>query len=174
MRTVSKGNSAIVWEPIRLTGVGTSGFRHFSQLRAILMSQSEIRRQAGQVTIWLDPSPDDANTFTKEYQAELREVLGPLLRDKELEVKPRIGVLDSVGAGGGYTGEFVIALAFIHSIIKVLVAWIQRKPGRKIRVEFHPSGKVKTVEAQTEEQILSLAKALDREARAEVPKTKPK
>ena len=136
------------------------------------MSQSEIRRQAGQVTIWLDPGPDDAKTFTKEHQAELREVLGPLLRDKELEVKPRIGVLDSVGAGGGYTGEFVIALAFIHSITKVLVAWIQRKPGRKIR--FHPNGQLKVVEAHTEKQILSLVKALQQEARAEVPKTKTK
>jgi hypothetical protein len=137
--------------------------------------QSEIRRQAGQVAIWLDRSPDDAKTFTKDHQAELHQVLGPLLRDKGLEVKARTVALDSVEAVGGYTREFVIALASISPIVThALVAWIQRKPGRKIRVEFHPSGKVKTVEAQTEDQILSLAKALDQEAQAEVPKTKTK
>jgi hypothetical protein len=53
-----------------------------------------------------------------------------------------------------------------------LVAWLKGGPGRKIRVEFHLGGKVKTVEAQTEEQILSLAKALNQEAQAEVSKTK--
>jgi hypothetical protein len=143
-------------------------------LKADEAAQSETRRQAGQVAIWLDPSPDDAKTFTKDHQAELYQVLGPLLRDKGLEVKARFVALDSADAVGGYTGEFVIALAFIPAITQVLVAWIRRKPGRKVRVEFHPSGKVKTVEAQTEEQILSLAKALDQEARAEAPKAKTK
>jgi hypothetical protein len=136
--------------------------------------QSEIRRQAGQVAIWLDRSPDDAETFTKDHQAELREVLNPILRDKRLEVDAPFLALDAADAVSGYTGQLIIALASIPAITKVLVAWIQRKPGRKIRVEFHPSGKVKTVEAQTEEQVLSLAKALDQEARAEVPKAKTK
>jgi len=74
---------------------------------------------------------------------------------------------------GGYTGELIIALASIASplVTHVLVAWLQRKPGRKVRVEFHPSGKLKTVEAQTEEQVLSIAKALAQEARRRVTKT---
>jgi hypothetical protein len=141
-------------------------------LRAILMSQSESRTQAGQVTIWLDPGPDDAKTFTKEHQAELREVLGPLLRDKGLEVKAPVLALYSADAVGGYTGQLIIALASIPAITKVLVAWIQRKPGRKIR--FHQNGQLEVVEAHTEKQILSLVKALQQEARAEVPKTKTK
>jgi hypothetical protein len=37
-------------------------------------------------------------------------------------------------------------------------------------VEFHPNGKLKTIEAQTDEQVLSIAKALDQEACARVPK----
>ena len=147
---------------------------YVASLKADEAEQSETRRQAGQVAIWLDRNPDDAETFTKDHQAELHEVLGPLLRDKELKVEAPFMALDSADAVGGYTGQLIIALASIPAITKVLVAWIQRKPGRKIRVEFHPSGKVKTVEAQTEEQVLSLAKALDREARAEVPKTKTK
>jgi hypothetical protein len=37
-------------------------------------------------------------------------------------------------------------------------------------VEFHPNGRLKTIEAQTDEQVLSIAKALDEEARARAPK----
>ena len=136
--------------------------------------ESEARRQAGQVAIWLDRSPDDAETFTKDHQAELYEVLGPLLRDKGLEVKAPFMALDSVDAVSGYTGQLIISLAQIASpvLTAALVAWLKGRPSRKVRVEFHPSGKVKTVEAQTEEQVLSLAKALDQEARARVPKAK--
>jgi hypothetical protein len=135
--------------------------------------QSEIRRQAGQVAISLDPSPDD-KTFTKEYQAELREVLGPLLRDKGL-IKPRVVALDSADAVGGYTGEFVIALASVSQIVThALIAWIQRKPGKGVTVEYYPDGTTKKVQAQTAEQMLSLAKVLDQEARAKVPKAKTK
>jgi hypothetical protein len=119
----------------------------------------------------LERSPDDAKTFTRDHQAELHEVLGPLLRDKELKVEAPFMALDSAGAVSGYTGQLIIALASIPAITKVLVAWIQRKPGRKVRVEFHPSGKVKTIEAQTAEQVLSLAKALDQEARARETKS---
>jgi hypothetical protein len=137
--------------------------------------ESERRRQGGEVAIWLGRSPDDAQTFTRDHQAELHELLGPLLRDKELKVDAPFMALDSADAVSGYTGEVIIALAYIARplITHALVAWIRRKPGRKIRVEFHPGGKVKTVEAQTEEQVLSIAKALEQEARARESKAKP-
>jgi hypothetical protein len=128
--------------------------------------QSERRRQAGQVAIWLDRSPDDAPTFTRDHQAELREVLGPLLRDKELEVHASFMAVDAADAVSGYTGELIVALASIASplVTHVLVAWLQRKPGRKLRIEFHPSGKLKSVEAQTDKQVLSIVEALKQEA----------
>jgi hypothetical protein len=68
----------------------------------------------------------------------------------------------------------IIALASIPAIAQVLIGWLQRKPGRNVRVEFHPSGKVKTVEAKTEEQVLSIVNALDQEARAGASKAKKK
>jgi hypothetical protein len=122
----------------------------------------------------LERGPNDAEPFTKEYQVELDEALSPLVRDTGVEAEAPALAVDAVDAVGGYTGELIIALASIASplITHVLVAWLQRKPGRKVRVEFHPSGKVKTVEAQTEEQVLTIAKALDQEARARVPKAK--
>lgn len=101
-------------------------------------------------------------------------MLGPLLRDKGLEVKAPFMALNSADAVSGYTGQLIISLAQIASpvLTAALVAWLKGRPSRKVRVEFHPSGKVKTVEAQTEEQVLSLAKALDQEARAKDPKAK--
>lgn len=146
----------------------------FARWAAEAAEESERRRQEGKIAIWLERGPNDAEAFTEEYQAELSEVLSPLLRDKGIEVEAPALAVDAIDAVGGYTGELIVALASIASplITHVLVAWLQRKPGRKVRVEFHPSGKVKTVEAQTEEQVLSIAKALDQEARARVPKAK--
>ena len=136
--------------------------------------ESERRRQAGKIAIWLERSPDDAETFTKDHQAELRGVLDPILRDKGLEVEAPFLTLDSVDAVGGYTGELIIALASIPAIAQVLVAWLQRKPGREVSVEFHPSGKVKTVKAKTEEQVLSIVNTLNQEVRARASKAKKK
>lgn len=101
-------------------------------------------------------------------------MLDPILRDKELEIEAPALAVDSVDVVGGYTGELIIAVASIPAIAQVLVAWVQRKPGRTVRVEFHPSGKVKTVEAKTEEQVLSIVNALDQEARARASKAKKK
>jgi hypothetical protein len=53
-----------------------------------------------------------------------------------------------------------------------LVAWLKGRPPRKVRIEFHANGKVKTIETQTDDQVLSLVKALDKEARAKVQKTR--
>jgi hypothetical protein len=103
-------------------------------------------------------------------------VLAPLLRDKELDIDAPVMALEPNGSVYGYYGQLIIALASIASpiVTHVLVAWLQRKPGRKVRVEFHPGGEVKTVEAQTEEQVLSLVKALDQEARPKASKAKKK
>jgi hypothetical protein len=134
--------------------------------------QSEHRRQAGQVSIWLDRSPNDARTFTRPFQAELYEVIGPLLREKELKVEAPFMALDSADAFSGYIGQLIIPLAQIASPIvsAALVAWLKR-PSRNVRVEFYPSGRVKTVEAKTTEQVLSIVKEVDQEARAD-PKSK--
>jgi hypothetical protein len=137
----------------------------FARWAAEAAEESERRRQTGKIAIWLDRSPNDPETFTKDHQAELHEVLGPLLRDKELEVDAPFLALDSADAVSGYTGEVIIAITSIPAIAQVLVAWVKRKPGRRVRVEFHPSGKVKSVEAQTEEEVLSIVKAVDQEAR---------
>jgi hypothetical protein len=101
-------------------------------------------------------------------------VLDPVLRDKGVEVEAPFLAVDSADAVSGYTGELIIALVSIRAIAQVLVAWLQRKPGRKVRGEFHPSGKVKTVEAKTEEQVLSIVTVLNQEARARASKVKKK
>ena len=147
---------------------------YVARRRAFEAQESERRRQAGQVAIWLDRSPDDAETFTKDHQAELYELLGPLLRDKEFKVEALFMALDSADAVSGYTGQLIISLAQIASpvLTAALVAWLKGRPSRKVRIEFHPNGKVKTVEAQTEEQVLTIAKALDQEARAKTSKAK--
>jgi hypothetical protein len=148
---------------------------HFDRWAAEEAAESERRRQGGKIAIWLDRAPTDTEHFTKDLQIELYDLLSPVVRDKGLEAEAPFLAVDSVDAFSGYTGQLIIPLAAILSpvVTHVLVAWLQRKPGRKIRVEFHPSGKVKTVEARTEEQVLSILRALDQEARAKASKAKP-
>jgi hypothetical protein len=143
--------------------------------RARAAEESEQRRQQGTVALWLERDPNEAGTFTHECQSELHEVVS-VLREQGIEFEAPFLAVDAVDAVCGYTGQFIISLAQVASpvLTATLVAWIKRNPSRKIRVEFHPSGKLKTIEAQTDEQVLSIAKALDQEARvaARKPVTK--
>ena len=114
--------------------------------------------------------PDDAETFTEEHQVELRAVVDAL-REQRVALEAPFLAVDAADAVSGYTGQLIISLVQASSpfLTAALVAWLKR-PGRKVRVEFHPSGKVKTIEAQTDEQVLAIAAALNQEARARVPK----
>ncbi|WP_148293624.1 hypothetical protein [Azospirillum sp. B4] len=145
---------------------------YLARRRAFEAEESDRRKQQGKIAIWLKRGPDDAETFTREHQIELRDVVTGL-RGQGIELDAAFMAVDSAEAISGYTGEFVILLTQAASpfLTGALVAWLKR-PGRKVRVEFHPSGKLKTIEAQSEEQVLSIAKALDQEARSSVPKAK--
>jgi hypothetical protein len=144
---------------------------YVAKWRAYEAEESERRRREGKIAIWLERSPDDAETFTKEHQAELRGVVGAI-REKGVELEAPFMAVDAVDAVSGYTGELIIAITSIPAIAQVLVAWVKRKSGSKLRVEFHPDGKLKSVEAQTEKQVLSIAEALEREGRAKGTKAK--
>jgi hypothetical protein len=135
--------------------------------------ESERRRQEGKVAIWLERGPNDAETFTKEHQAELHDIIGALHKDG-IELEAPFMAVDAADAIGGYTGQLVISLAQSASpfLLAALVAWLKGRPPRKVRIEFHANGKVKTIEAQTDDQVLSLVKTLDKEARAKVQKTR--
>lgn len=127
--------------------------------------ESERRRQAGKIAIWLERGPDNAETFTHEHQVELRTVVDAL-RKEGLELEAPALAVDAADAIGGYTGQLIISLVHAASpfLTAALVAWLKR-PGHRVRVEFHPNGRLKTIEAQTDDQVLSIAKALDEEAR---------
>jgi hypothetical protein len=146
---------------------------HVARWKAEAAAESERRKQEGKIAIWLERGPDDAEEFTKEFQAELDKVLSPVVRDKGLAVEAPALAVDAVDAVGGYTGQLIIDLAKVVSpvLTAALVAWVKGKPGRKVRVEFHPDGKLKAVEAQTEKQVLTIIKTVDQEARAKTPKS---
>ena len=136
--------------------------------------ESEKRRREGKIAIWLARGPNDAETFTREHQVELHGVVAAL-REHGVELEAPFLAVDAADAVSGYTGQLIVSLAQIASpVVSVaLVAWLKGRPGRKVRAEFHPNGKLKSIEAQTDKQVLSMAKALDQEARAKIPKSEP-
>lgn len=136
--------------------------------RAEQEAESERRRQKGQISIWLESAADDVAVFTHDGQNELHDIVGKLGKE-ELDLNAPFLAVDSIDAVSGYTGQLIIPLIKAASpiMIAVLVAWLKR-PGRKVRVEFHPNGKTKTIEAENAEQVLSIAKALDEESKAPI------
>jgi hypothetical protein len=138
--------------------------------------EADRRRQEGKIAIWLERAGDDAPTFSHDLQAELRTVLDAARHDKEIELEAPFMTVDAVDAVSGYTGQLIVSLAQIAAPVlgMTLVAWLKGRPGRKVRVQFYPDGKLKNVEAQTPEQVVDLVKAVGHEAKSEASKKKAK
>ena len=148
---------------------------YVAKWRAHEAAESERRRQEGKIAIWLERGPDDSETFTKEHQLALHTVVD-VLRDQGVNVEAPFTTLDSADAVGGYTGQLIVPLIQAASpfLTAAVVAWVKGRSGRKIRAEFYPGGQIKSIEAQTEEQVLSIAEAFDHEARTKSSKAEPK
>jgi hypothetical protein len=110
---------------------------------------------AQEIRLTLVPAGDDGDRFSEGCQRELRHFYDQL-RAGQTQVRPRIFTMDSVGAGGGLVGEFVIPLAQVIGPVLggAAVAWLQGRAGRKLRLNV---GDVE-VEARTPEEIEQLLK----------------
>lgn len=113
--------------------------------------------EALKVSIRLVRSQDDTAAFGADYQGELRQ-FRDAVDASGIAISPRIAVFDSVGAIGGFTGEFLIPMtqAFVPFLTAAVVAWVGRRNGRKLRLKV---GDIE-LEGNTEEDIkLLVAKA---------------
>jgi len=113
--------------------------------------------EALKVSIRLVRSQDDAAAFGADYQGELRQ-FRDAVDASGIAISPRIAVFDSVGATGGFTGEFLIPItqAIVPFLTAAVVAWVGRRNGRKLRLKV---GDIE-LEGNTEEDIkLLVAKA---------------
>jgi hypothetical protein len=110
------------------------------------------RNNAGKVRFYLEKATDEPPPFSAEGQVDLRNVIAALHENK-IEADAPFMTLDSVDAVGGYTGEIaVLATAFGPVLTGILVAWLQSKAGRKVRLK---DGDIE-VEAQTPEAVKEL------------------
>jgi hypothetical protein len=136
--------------------------------------ESERRRQEGKVAIWLDRGPGDAETFTKELQAELYAIVDPI-RLGGVDLEAPFLAADDISAVSGYVGQLIVPLAQIASplVAVALVAWIKGRAGRKARMEFHPDGRLKMIEAQTPEEVISMFKAVEPQPTTKGGKRRP-
>jgi hypothetical protein len=112
-------------------------------------------------------SENDAVSFSPTYQAELRQFF-QLVRADGTRLSAVALTMDSVGAGGGFMGEFVIPLAQVIGPVLggAAVAWLQGRAGRRSRL------KVGDIEAEANMQAgfdALLAKAIALWASEPVP-----
>ena len=107
------------------------------------------RDNVGKIRLYLLNASDDPPTFSAEGQVPLRTMMAAF-KENEIEVDAPFMTLDSVDAVGGYTGEIaVLAHAFGPILVGILVAWLNSKTGRKVRLK---DGDVE-VEAATVEDV---------------------
>jgi predicted short-subunit dehydrogenase-like oxidoreductase (DUF2520 family) len=80
-------------------------------------------------------APDDEASFSPGYQRELRQFFN-LVRAEGTKISAAAHTSDSIG-GGGYTGEFFIALVQVigPALRGAAVAWMQGRAGRTVRVK---------------------------------------
>ncbi len=106
------------------------------------------RNNPGKLKIYLKNASDEPEAFSVQGQASLRDVIASLKKNK-IETDAPFMTLDSADAVGGYTGEIaILATAFGPVLTGILVAWLQMKAGRKVRLK---DGDIE-VEAQTVEE----------------------
>ncbi len=127
----------------------------------------------GKVALVLVPSQDDPETFSSDYQSELR-TLQTAFRSAGIEAESTTYALDSVESFGGQIGEFAIPIAKygISALSGIIVGWLKAKAGRKVKVEFFADGRTKKIEAPTAEEVVLMLDAVQRDARPK-PKKKP-
>lgn len=121
----------------------------------------EQRRLDGNIAIWFEPADDDANTFTREFQDALAPVISSF-RNYGIDPKAEFMAVDSVDAVSGYTGFVLAGVAIAPHIATIVTEWLRGRSGRSAKVEFFENGQLKSIEAQTSNQILALKKALSK------------
>lgn len=125
--------------------------RQEAQLLERLCNNEEFR-------LILSPSEDEPSVFTHEYQDEFRSIITAI---KESNIKPRAAFLtvDSATAISGYTGEIFGYIKDISAYFSpIIIAWLTLKKGRKAKLEFYKDGSLKTIEAQTGAEVITLLK----------------
>ena len=106
------------------------------------------------------PGPDDPPLTSQEFQEELHE-FARALHAQGTQVSSRLFAFDAVHAGGGLSGEFILAVTAAGFLAKQLEAPLKAflRRDRRARVEFREDGKLKTVEAQGAEEAERIIRA---------------
>jgi hypothetical protein len=105
-------------------------------------------------------APDDLPLTSREFQEELLD-FARFLHARGARVSSRLFAFDAVHAGGGLSGEFILAVTAAGFLAKRLEAPLKAflKRDRRARVEFREDGKLKTVEARGADEAERIIRA---------------
>lgn len=115
---------------------------------------------AADLRLTLVRSAGDEAAFSPGYQAELSRFYQRVRADR-IRIDPVAFAMDSVGASGGFVGEFIIPLAQVFGPVLggAAVAWLQGRAGRKLRLKVGDiEAEARTIEEV--EQLLQRAQKL--------------
>jgi hypothetical protein len=101
------------------------------------------------VKLTLLRAPDDVSHQNPSFQAEIKE-FDDALKEAGVEPEARWLTQDSVGGWCGYVGVIVATGGLIKAAQPSIVAYIKRRSGRAVQVEFDGT-KIKIAEPTAEE-----------------------
>lgn len=124
-----------------------------AELSCILYQSVEGPLTANECHLFLVPGSADPPERSEEYQGELERAY-EAMKARGIAVQPRVVVRKSAGGGASFVGEFIVPLAQAigPTLGVVLVAWLQGRSGRKVRMKV---GDIE-VEARTADELEKL------------------
>lgn len=112
-----------------------------------------METEAPKLELTLIPAPNDAPLRSSKYQKGLRN-FADSLQAEGVPFGLRIELTEAAGGESPalYAGIFTLATVLAGPVSRCVIAWLKARPGRKIRVEIRPDGRLKA-EAQTTEDV---------------------
>ncbi len=119
-----------------------------------------------EITFILSRSPEDPKQFSEEYQNSLNSVFAAF-RSEGITTRPRLFLMDSIDAAGGFTGEFIAVVKMLGpSALTGLTGWLAGRNGRKVKIKV---GEIEA-EAHSIKELDEILKRVERLKQDTAPK----
>jgi hypothetical protein len=128
-------------------------------------SMSSFIEAAPEFRLVLLPAPENESLSSAEYQKELSDLLASF-KKLGIRVTSSGRAFDALHGLGGLSGEFIFnvtaslaSAAIWKGLEDLLATFLHRNSSRKVRVDFRPDGRLKSIEAQSISDVTKVIEA---------------